>query len=567
MRPVYLMDRVPRTGAEAEALRRRVESNPNYRGVLVNTAGTAAMVVANFRGDADPGAIAVAAQSIRSRFESASLRVHVVGAAVLRVREASALRRAVLAVLALAGWVSMAAIFFLGARGAVATAAAALLAGCWSALFSAGLGSAPWSFYAIPVAALLAAVFAQCDRLGARLQLLLCAAIALPLGALGLALPRPPSAFALAAAAGAVLASTAAALLPLRPAATQRALAHRRGAAIAAAVLIAALPGLAFERSSFGLLGYAARYSIGTAARDARALQRLFPPPSSLVIRAEGDPGFVAEPEVLRAFEGITLAASRDPAVERAMSLADVVKMVHQAFHDGVPEFFAIPDDRGLITRYLTLAYSPAFRRFVNRSLSRAAIWVYVRGDRPADLEKVLGRVRSQLHHQPIPRARVTLAGGDGATLLVTARGAWALAIGWAAAIAAASALLAFVSASGAGALALGGAIAAAVTGGALGWSGIPIDLVSLPAILGSGAAGAAFAAAIKVAQEPRLAALAAAFGAGAGGMLFVPHAAGRIAGAALLGTAAAGWLASPWWRDGARRLSPHLRAHSTPLN
>ena len=94
---------------------------------------------------------------------------------------------------------------------------------------------------------------------------------------------------------------------------------------------------------------------------------RLFPPPASLALRARGAPGFVAAPEALYALDAVADAARADPSVRSAMSIADVVKMVNRAFHDERPEFFAIPGDRAMAGRYLALAYSPAFRRFLDR--------------------------------------------------------------------------------------------------------------------------------------------------------------------------------------------------------
>jgi len=64
----------------------------------------------------------------------------------------------------------------------------------------------------------------------------------------------------------------------------------------------------------------------------------------------------IRDPEVLRAIERVQREAERhDFLVKKAYSIADIVKDLNQSFHDGDPAYFAIPDDRALISQLLLL--------------------------------------------------------------------------------------------------------------------------------------------------------------------------------------------------------------------
>jgi predicted RND superfamily exporter protein len=264
----------------------------------------------------------------------------------------------------------------------------------------------------------------------------------------------------------------------------------------AALVVVGGAAGALRMRPSLGLAGYGQRYLPGAEGADLRAVARHFPPPTALVVRVRGEPRFVAAPAALRSFDGVTTAVRADPAVVSALSVADLLAMVHRAFNPDAPPNAGLPDDAGLMARYLTLAYSPGFRRFVDRSLANAAIWIYVAGDDPTDLRRVLERVRTQLAAQPVPGAVVDLVGGDGAGVLLMADILRSLLIAAGVWFSGAIALLA---ALGGWRLARGGAagclLAVALGGGACGWLGVPLDLVSLPLLFMTAAAGTSFGA------------------------------------------------------------------------
>jgi hypothetical protein len=395
-------------------LRRRVDGDRATRGRSYAD-GRAAMVVANFRADVDPGALGAAALALGERHRDDDTAVWATGAPVLAAAAPAAFAGVAwrAALLALAGAIVFAAL--LGVRVAGSALIAAALAAAWLVTGTVLVGSAlPWALWAVLPTMLVAAAVAVAGTPPAPV-----AAIAAT-GVLGAALvaDAPVRALWLAAAAGAPAAVLAGWLLRGPSTPMPRGLSHR---VLASGAAVIALVGVARLGCSLGLIGYAERY-LPAPRGGRRAVRRLFPPPASLAVRVRGAPGFVTAPEVLHALMAQANAASADPAVRSAMSIADVVRMVHRAFNDERPEFFAIPDDAGLVGRYLALAYSPTFRRFLDRGFTRTALWVQIDGERPADIERVAARLHAAAAARPVPGATVDPPAGDAAVLLVMAR-------------------------------------------------------------------------------------------------------------------------------------------------
>jgi hypothetical protein len=369
----------------------------------------------------------------------------------------------------------------------------------------------PWTAYAVPYAAALAAGAALPSReqLAWRSRGLLAAALAGGFACMGLFLAAPIRSFATAGAAASVFAMAASGCCapssrgrrPMKPTPTAALLGAALGGAartwrLGAAVLVGgALLGLPHVRTSLGMAAYGQRYLPGSEGQDLRAIAQYFPPPTEFAIRIRGAARFVASPAVLHAFDNVVVPLRAEPSVVSAMSVADLVKLVHRAFNNDDPSFAVIPDDAGLIARYLALAYSPGFRRFVDRALATAAIWIQVGSDDPARLEHILARVRAQLAAQPVPDAEVDLIGGDGARVLLMATMLRALALAAGVWAASATALIAILCGRRAALrAALGGVAASAAMGGSCVWLGLPLDLVSAPLLVAVTAAGSGLA-------------------------------------------------------------------------
>jgi len=548
LEPVYLMSEPPADDGAAQALRSRVERDPSYAGNLVTRDGRAGVVVANFASDADATAIARAALSVRDRYRDRETDVWVVGEPVLALTAPPAARvvlPGLLLALALGGAAAVAA---LGLRAALLAALAAGLACTWASLALVALRAAsPWSVIAAPPTAALAAALTLTGRGAPRRLLAIFPALAVGGAAFAAVAGAPAAAAGIAIVAGTAFAFGAAyvvspgtSTVPHLPARLRSPAIRRLAAAATCVALALAAAGLPRLVADYGLPGYGERYLPGTAGDDVRALARLFPPPSTFVVRLRGESGFVARPDVLNAMSDIGETLRRDPAVRDVQSLSDVVKRVHRAFNDDLPEFAVIPDDRALNARYLVLAYSPLFRRFVDRSLSQTALWVLVDGRRTADLERVRAELAAALAAHPLADVAIDPIVGDGRNTVAMAAAARRLAR--------AGFVLVLVLAAGAAAgsrAATGVAaasVAAALAGaGLLGWLGLPVDLLAAALLVASAltAAIAALALATGAARDA-VAAIAIALAAASVPLLAWPTAATRLLAIAALAPACA---------------------------
>jgi hypothetical protein len=552
--PAYVMATVPPTDEAVAELRRRVEADPNLAGTLVARDGRAALVVANFPDGADSAALADAALALRDRLAGPDAAIHVVGAPIL-AREAGRAASGLVwpAGLAAVG-AAIAAVAVLGASGLLAIALGAVLALLWSAMALVLVDAVvwPWSGLAVlPIALLGSTATAACLAAGdavPRWSRVLAIGGATAAGFLTFAIVSgpPAHAFGTAGAVGGLAAAVAGRVASSLAAATPRPrldawMRRRRLAAGAAVVAIAAIASLPWIDTSFPLLGYGERYLPARATDGLRSLRRLMPPPTSLAVRVRGESGLLGSPAALAAMDQVVQEVRSDRRVVRAQSVADLVKIVNRTFHDDDPASAVLPAEDGLAARYLALAYSPPFRRFVDRGLGRAAIWIDLATDRPADVAGVLAGVTAAVRDHPIPSATVDLFGGDGAVLVVMARFARRLVAGAAALLVTTVVTVALLLGRRAAVhAAAGGLAAAAVAAGGLVWLGLPADLLSLSCVAGAAAAGAGSGAWTAVEGRPRLvliAVLAATLGAVA---CTTPLAVAQLAGLSLIGCGAA---------------------------
>lgn len=502
LRPTYLMPRVPRDGAEMAALRARIEGDPMYQGTLVDAAGQAAMVVANFRPAAPAEAIGAAARRLRAAHRDESTVTWTTGPALIASMRPVSRPLAVALVAALAAAALLLALR-LGPSGVLPAAAGAVVASLGTAALLAAADRLllPWGGLALVGTAWLAAAAVTARRAGATPSALLLRTVALLAGLATMAVAGDGGAraFALAAGVGSAAGLAVALAIPIGTGSAPPGCAAPRrrwpriGVALGLAIAAAGLP--RFD-PSFGLAGYGARYLFGAEGDDLRAIARHFPPPTELAVEVSGAGGFVADPDVLRALEGVAAAARRDPAVRGATSLADLITLVHRAFNPDDPSALVALSDRGLNARYLMLAYSPGFRRFVDRALATTVVWIQLRDDDIAAARRVVGLVTAQLERMPVPGAQVRVPAGDAAALLRMADGAWRFAAAALAGLVASAAALALLAGwRSALTAAAAGALAALGVGGAAGWLGLHLDLLTLPLLVSLAFAAAGGAA------------------------------------------------------------------------
>jgi hypothetical protein len=505
--PRYLMGEVPRDAAGIAALRARVDEDPMLRGNLVSLDGRAALVAANFRPDVDRAALGRAALALRDRFRDDVIQVWTVGAPPLAVSAVASLRARL--PLALAGCLAaaLAGVVLCSVRRVVAALSAA------TAVAAAAGAAASWSGANLPWGALSAAgalgittVIGLHGAWPARAAALLALAQALALAVTAALAPPLLCPFFTALAVGVLLAPHAVtwARVALAVAGDERPRRWAWPSHVVALVVAGAALGAVRLDLRLDQFGYGRRYLPPPARADLEALARRFPPPASFAVRVRGNAGFVTRPEVLAAFEQVTATARRDPAVTSATSLADLVKRVHRAFNDDRPEFERLPDEPGLVGRYLALAYSPGFRRFVDRPLAATAIWVSAGSPAPAEVAGVHRTLVDALAAHPVPGAATDPPAGDAMEVLRASRTAAALARGGVIALLLAG--VGFLPVVGGVAAAHAVAVAAlstAAAAGCLGWLGAALDLVTLPGLLAVGMAALLSAGITAAARRP----------------------------------------------------------------
>ncbi len=121
-----------------------------------------------------------------------------------------------------------------------------------------------------------------------------------------------------------------------------------------AVILVAAAAGIVFLTvdNSFRLW-----FSPSTQVRrDDALLNAKLPGTANFRILLEGDHAkAVLQPEVLRAVSDLEDFLEADDLIAGVTSIADHVKRMHQAMHEGREEFYAIPEEPRLIEQYLFL--------------------------------------------------------------------------------------------------------------------------------------------------------------------------------------------------------------------
>jgi predicted RND superfamily exporter protein len=122
----------------------------------------------------------------------------------------------------------------------------------------------------------------------------------------------------------------------------------------------------------------------------------------------------IREPQVLRAIDRLQREAERDDLVRKTYSIVDIVKDLNQSFHDGDPAFFAVPDDRQLVSQLLLLYETSGgeeVKEWATSDFARANLELRLGiapVSRTSDLVAKLGR---DLAQHPIPGTRVSLSG------------------------------------------------------------------------------------------------------------------------------------------------------------
>ncbi len=151
---------------------------------------------------------------------------------------------------------------------------------------------------------------------------------------------------------------------------------------------------------------------------DDALLNEVLPGTATLRILIEGTrDDAVLDPAVLRAMVDLQGELNRTPELGGVTSIADHVRRMHQAMHDGDPAFYAIPDDPKVIGEYLFLYSSSAgpdgLSAFIDSGNRNAVIRALSKTDSAAFSRNLLQRLQDYAAQRfaGLP-VRVGIAGG-----------------------------------------------------------------------------------------------------------------------------------------------------------
>ncbi len=112
----------------------------------------------------------------------------------------------------------------------------------------------------------------------------------------------------------------------------------------------------------------------------------------NVVLNGSG-PDDIKDPEVLRKIDALGQSLKSIPEVGKVISIVDLIKRMNQVMHDDDPRSYTIPESRELVAQYLLL-YSfsggDEIERFVNHDFSKAQILLIIKSQASALAERVI---------------------------------------------------------------------------------------------------------------------------------------------------------------------------------
>lgn len=127
------------------------------------------------------------------------------------------------------------------------------------------------------------------------------------------------------------------------------------------------------------------------------------------VVMTSDRPDAFKDPTSLRELERVQRWLDDQPDVAGTASLADHVKVVNRALHDGDSAFFALPDSKRLIGQILFFFWHPQLESFVDRDFTAASIQARIPAAPTHVTAGLLDRIEARLEALPEPfRAHVT---------------------------------------------------------------------------------------------------------------------------------------------------------------
>ena len=238
---------------------------------------------------------------------------------------------------------------------------------------------------------------------------------------------------------------------------------------------------------------------VGSDARvHLEAIERHFPGTVTMTVLYAGEPGSAKTVSFLKHMAALQEELASDPLVLRTSSLADLVKILHRTFAADLPDPYRVPDDQELLAQLLFLGDSPAFERFTDRAQSKGLLVAYLRDDDSALVGPLVRRTKAWLAaHPPPPGVEVKLAGGMGPIVLaINEHTTWGKILNMIVVLTVIFAVSSLIMRSAA----IGGFVVVPIVTtvfllfGALGWTGTRLDMGSSSVIAMAAGIGADYA-------------------------------------------------------------------------
>ncbi|MBW2270045.1 MAG: MMPL family transporter, partial [Deltaproteobacteria bacterium] len=128
-----------------------------------------------------------------------------------------------------------------------------------------------------------------------------------------------------------------------------------------------------------------------------------------------GEPEGVKEPAVLREIERVqSFSDAQQPLVRKTYSIVDILKDLNQAFHDGDPAYYRLPETRELVAQYLLLYETSGgedAEQYVSSDYGRASLELRLKLERISFTADLVDGIDAMLEEEPLEASSIELTG------------------------------------------------------------------------------------------------------------------------------------------------------------
>ncbi len=155
-----------------------------------------------------------------------------------------------------------------------------------------------------------------------------------------------------------------------------------------------------------------------------RIIRERFTGTTTIRILIEGhEPDALLDPRVLQGMVELQTVLAADPDVTATLSLADYVRVMQRAMHDGRPEEYRIPERKALVAQYLLFFGPDDLERVVTSDYQTGGVFALTRTDDAARHEALFARLQAAAAGRFPDGITVGIAGGEAGELVSTNSG------------------------------------------------------------------------------------------------------------------------------------------------